>query len=127
MIPMSSPQTGVPAGRQAEIRWREFDPGRRRSILLRGSDPSSNEEAGIVLGYARRIRERLPLMASLGAVSAFVVWLAISMLVEDGVSGQSMLLAGVVAVSVGLGLLFGGRVRARRLERRAEEALSPAS
>lgn len=124
---MSSPQTGVPAGRQAEARWRELDPGRRRAILLRGSDPSSDQEAGIVLGYARRIRQRLPLMTSLGAVSAFVVWLAISMLVEDRLSGQSMLLAGVVAVSVGLGLFFGGRVRARRLERRAEEALSPAS
>lgn len=122
---MSSPQTGVPAGRQAEVRWRELPPDRRRSILLRGSDPASDEEAGIVLGYARRIRQRLPLMASLGAVSAFVVWLAIAMLGGDGVSGQSLLLAGVVAVSVGLGLLIGGRVRARRLERRAEEAPSP--
>jgi hypothetical protein len=66
-------------------------------------------------------------MASLGAVSAYVVWLAISMLVEDRLSGESMLLAGVVAVAVGLGLLFGGRLRARGLERRAEEALSARS
>lgn len=124
---MSSPKAGVPAGRQAEIRWRELDPGRRRAILLRGSDPSSDQEAGIVLGYARRIRQRLPLMASLGAVSAFLVWLAVSMLVEDRPSGESMLLAGVVAVAVGLGLLFGGRLRSRGLERRAKEALSARS
>lgn len=120
---MSQHPSGMPQGREAEARWRELDRSRRKEILLKGSEPESDEEAKTALAYARRMLERNELMALLGAVSAFVVWLAIAMLVEDQIGAQTFMFAGAVGIAVGLGLGFGGRTRARELETRAEEAL----
>lgn len=121
---MSPNDSRMPGGREAEEAWRELGRERRTDIIIKGDDPASEREATTALAYARRMQERNGVFALLGAVSAFVVWLAISMLFQDQLGGQDFLLAGAIGVAVGLGLGFGGRLRANNLEERAEDALA---
>jgi hypothetical protein len=120
---MAPHASGVPRGSEAEARWRSLDRSRRRKILLKQSEPETEEEATTVLGYAWRMLERNLLFSVLGAVSAFVVWLAIAMLVQDDLIARTFIVAGSTGAAVGLGLTIGGRLRARNLEERAEESL----
>lgn len=120
---MAQHASGVPRGREAEARWRNLDRSRRREILLKQSEPETEEEATTALGYAWRMLERNLLFSVLGAVSAFVVWLAIAMLVQSELTARTFILAGSAGAAVGLGLAVGGRLRARMLEERAEESL----
>lgn len=113
----------MPEGREAETRWRALDRRRRTEILIKGSEPSSHEEAATTLGYARRMLERNTLMAVPGAVAAFVVWLGLALLVEGTLTGRDFVLAAFAGVAAGLGLGVGGRIRARRLASKAQAAL----
>jgi hypothetical protein len=91
---------------------------------LRDGDPVDKDEARISLGFALRMSDRASLWAAVGAASAFVIVVALELLMETGLDVDSFVLAGGIAVGVGLGLAFSGRRRARRLERIARESLA---
>lgn len=120
---MSTHGGQVPSGREAEQRWRRLDWTKRIDMVLRGNTPETQDEALTALGYARRMLDKNEIWAFLGALSAFVVVLALEMIVQSGLTGQSLILAGGIGVGVGLGLEIGGRMQARKLESRAERAL----
>lgn len=119
---MSSHIGSIPGGRDADRRWKHLD-RKRRSALLRGAQPADGEEAVTALGYGRRMRTRAELFALVGAMGAFVVYLAIALLMEGETTRETFILAGGVAVGVGLALEIIGRRRGRRLEQNAKEAL----
>lgn len=119
---MSSHIESIPGGRDADRRWRHLG-RKRRAALLKGAKPGNDEEAATALGYGRRMRSRAELFAFLGAIGAFVVYLAVAFLMEGETTRQTFLLAGGVAVGVGLALEIIGRRRGRRLEQNAKEAL----
>lgn len=124
VISLSSFAGRVPQGREADSRWKELDSTRRRQLLAGSVPPGDEEEAVTALGYARRMLERNQLWAFVGALSAMVVALALSLLIEGDLSGQVFVIAAGIGIGVGLGLEISGRRRGRKLARRAEEALS---
>lgn len=119
---MSSHIEQIPGGRDADRRWKDLG-RKRRAALLKGAEPGNDEEAATALGYGRRMRTRAELFAFIGAVGAFVVYLAIALLMEGETTRQTFIMAGGVAVGVGLALEILGRRRGRRLEESAREAL----
>ncbi len=119
---MSSHIEQIPGGRDADRRWKHLG-RKRRAALLKGAEPGNDEEAVTALGYGRRMRTRAELFAFIGAIGAFVVYLAIALLMEGETTGQTFIMAGGVAVGAGLALEIIGRRRASRLERNAEKAL----
>ena len=117
--------TVEPTGRDTiEARWRQLGWRRRSALVIRGDPPSGRREAMTALGYSRLILHRARLWALLGAVSAFVVVLALEMLIGGGVTTDSLVLGGAISVGVGLGLGVGSRLQARNLHRRAEAVLA---
>ena len=120
---MTSHADHVPEGRSADERWNEL--GRdRRSALFKGSEPRDDDEALTALGYGRRMRSRAELFALIAGLGAFVVYLAITLLMEGGIAGQDLVFAGGTGVGVGVALEITARYRARKLEDAAERALS---
>lgn len=112
----------IPGGRDADRRWNHLG-RKRRAALLKGAQPGNDEEAVTALGYGRRMRTRSQLFAFIGAIGAFIVYLAIALLMEGETTRQTFIISGVVAVGVGLALEIIGRRRGRRLEHNAREAL----
>lgn len=121
---MPSDGDRVPHGRDAERRWRQVPWRARRRMLAGGQRPADEEQAVAALGYARRLRERSPLWAVVGAMAALVVSLALAMVVEDGLTRQSFVIAGGIGVGVGLGLEIMGRIQSGKLRDLAEEVLA---
>lgn len=114
--------TPFPGGREADQHWKALD-RRRRTALLRGAHPADREEAKTALGYGHRMRSRANLFAWVGALGAFAVVVAVALLIEDQITTRAFVMAGGVAVGVGLGFEVVGRWWGRRLERNGREAL----
>lgn len=108
-------------------RWRQLGWRRRWDLTVGGSSPRGRREAITVLGYARQMMQRSRFWALLGAASAFVVVVALELLIAGEVTGDSLILGGAISIGVGLGLELGGRSQARRLHRRAETVLAESS
>lgn len=119
---MSSHIEQIPGGRDADRRWKHLG-RKRRAALLKGAQPGNDEEAVTAMGYGRRMRTRSQLFAFIGAIGAFIVYLAIALLMEGEATRQTLILAGGVAIGVGLAFEIIGRRRGRRLEQNAKEAL----
>lgn len=121
---MTSHPERLPSGDEAETRWSRLGFGRRIALTVGGEEPSGPEEAVTALAFARRMEEPNPLWALLTAVGAFVVVVALELLVQTTLTAGSWVLAAGVAVGVGLGIGVGGRRQARRLASRAERVLA---
>jgi hypothetical protein len=113
-----------PDRRRIQRRWRDLGLRRRWDLVARGRRPRDTDEAITMLGYARQLLHRSQIWAYVAALGAFALVLALELVVGGDIDGGSFVLAGGIAVGVGLGLELGGRYQARRLHRRAEAALA---
>lgn len=118
----------IPRGMSAERRWRALA-WRDRLALLRGRrTPRTHAEARTAVGHARVLRRRSARYSAVSGVSAFVVWLTLSLVFGAPVSGGGSAIVGigqaaVVGIVVFLTSLVVARRQSRRLERHAGAAL----
>lgn len=121
---MTSHPERLPSDDEAESRWSRLGFGRRIALTMGGEEPSDPGEAVTALAFARRMEDRNPVWILVTVAGAFVVVIALELLVQTTLTAGSWVLAAGVAVGAGLGMGLGGRRQARRLASRAERVLA---
>lgn len=124
---MRSNASSRPPGRSIEERWRDLGIRRRWDLVAGGGWPEGRDEAITMLGYARTMRKRSWLWVVVAGLAAFSVVIALEMLIAGSLDTGSVILAGGIAVGVGIGFQLGGRYQARRMHRKAEATLAATS